>query len=70
MNRMTVQLPDDLKAAVMREAGRRSISQAEVIRLAVRKLTQRRLGGRHAGIITGGQLVAEHADDHLIGFGA
>ena len=69
MNRTTVYLPDDLKTTVEREAVRRGVSEAEVIRLAVRQLTGDRKRARRGGVFRGGQPIAEHVDEHLVGFG-
>ena len=69
MNRTTVYLPDDLKTAIGREAVRRGVSEAEVIRLAVRQLTGDRKRPRRGGVFRGGQSIAEHVDEHLEGFG-
>jgi len=69
MNRTTVYLPDDLKAAVKLEAGRRGISEAEVIRLAVRQLTGERKRPPRGGLFCGTESIADHVDDYLVGFG-
>jgi len=69
VNRTTVYLPDDLKTAIEHEAARRGISEAEVIRLAVRQLTGERKRPRRGGIFDGGQAIAEHVDEYLVGFG-
>jgi predicted transcriptional regulator len=62
----TVYLSDDLKAAVEREATRRGVSEAEVIRQAISALVTR--PAPQFGIIEG-EPIAERADELLAGFG-
>lgn len=62
----TVYLPDDLKAAVEREAKRRSCSEAEVIRDAVADAVAR---PRPTSGIISGEPFAERTDELLAGFG-
>jgi len=69
MNRTTVYLPDDLRNAIKKEASRRAVSEAEIIRLAVRQLTGETKRPRRSGIFRGGEQIAEHVDDYLVGFG-
>lgn len=63
----TLYLPDQLKAEVEREARRRGISEAEVIRAALAAGLSR--PSPRAGIIDG-PAIAEHVDELLEGFGA
>ena len=63
----TLYLPDELKAAVEREARRRGIPEAEVIRLALAAGLSR--PSPRAGIIDG-PAIAEQVDDLLQGFGS
>lgn len=63
----TLYLPDDVKAAVEREARRRGIAEAEVIRQALRAGLSR--PRPQAGMITG-PVMADRVDDLLDGFGA
>lgn len=65
-HKTTIYLPDNLKAAVEREARRRGWSEAEVIRQAVAVAVAR--PRPRAGIITG-EPIAERADELLTGFG-
>ncbi|MDZ7677438.1 MAG: CopG family transcriptional regulator [Acidimicrobiales bacterium] len=58
----TVYLPDDLKAAVEREATRRGVSEAEVIRHAIAALVTR--PAPRFGLIDG-EPIAERADELL-----
>lgn len=62
----TLYLPEELKAQVEREARRRGIAEAEVIRLALAAGLSR--PSPRAGIIEG-PAIAEHVDDLLDGFG-
>ncbi len=62
----TLYLPDELKAEIEREARRRGIAEAEVIRLALAAgLTRPR---PRAGIIDG-PAIADRVDELLDGFG-
>ena len=67
MRKTTVYLPDSLKREVERRARRRSCSEAEVIRQAIRDAIAR--PEPRPGIIPGGDSWAERVDDHLGGFG-
>ena len=69
MNRTTIYLPDDLKSAVENEAKRSAISEAEVIRQAIRQLTSSAKRPRQGALFRGGQALAEHVDDYMPGFG-
>ena len=62
----TVYLPDELKAAVEREAARRGESEAEVIRRAIATSVSR--PRPRAGILDGEPFAAQ-ADELLGGFG-
>lgn len=62
----TLYLPDGLKAEVEREARRRGIAEAEVIRQALAAGLSR--PRPQAGILTG-PLMAEQVDELLDGFG-
>lgn len=64
--RITVDLPEELKAAVEREACRRGLSQAEVIRQAIAAAVSR--PRPRAGIIEG-EPFAERAEELLPAFG-
>jgi predicted transcriptional regulator len=66
MTKTTIYLPDDLKAAVEREAASSGLSEAEVIRRAIRAAVDR--PRPRSGIITG-EPIAERVDDLLTGFG-
>jgi hypothetical protein len=63
----TIYLPDELKAAVEREAKLRGSSEAEVIRDAIAAaVTRPRPKG---GFLTGGEPIADRVDELLKGFG-
>jgi predicted transcriptional regulator len=62
----TVYLPDDLKAAIEREARRRACSEATVIRDALASSLDRPRA--QLGFIDG-EPIAEHVDELLEGFG-
>ena len=62
----TVYLPDDLKAALEREAQRRGCSEAQVIRDAVADAVDR--PRPRAGVIDA-EPIAARADELLAGFG-
>jgi predicted transcriptional regulator len=65
-HKTTVYLPDDLKAAVERDARRLGLSEAEVIRRAIAGAVQR--PRPRVGIIEG-EPIAERVDELLSGFG-
>ena len=62
----TVYIPDDLKAGVEREARRRGVSEAQVIRDAIAAVVVR--PRPRPGLIEG-EPVADRADELLGGFG-
>lgn len=63
----TLYLPNELKAEIEREARRRGIAEAEVIRSVLAAGLSR--PSPRAGIIDG-PAIADHVDDLLEGFGA
>jgi Ribbon-helix-helix protein, copG family len=63
----TLYLPDDMKAEIEREARRRGIAEAEVIRRALAAGLSR--PRPRAGLITG-PAMADHVDELLEGFGS
>lgn len=70
MNKTTVYLPDDLKAAVTRSAAQRGVPEAEIIRESIRAgLASTRPAPRFGLIHGGGESVAERVDELLEGFG-
>ena len=73
MEKTTVYLPEDLKAALARVAREEGRSEAEVLREALRARVGARSGARPRVPLTGAGLgdptVAERADELLDGFG-
>jgi hypothetical protein len=67
MTKTTVYLPDELKAAVAREARRRGTSEAEVIREAIGAAVSRPVP--RSGLFASDDPFAERADELLAGFG-
>ena len=67
MQKTTVYLPDDLKAGVAREARRRGVAEAEVIRQAIAAVVSR--PAPRAGIFASDDLRADRVDELLEGFG-
>ena len=69
MNKTTVYLPPELKAAIKRVARRRGLSEAEVIRGSIRGAVGDERTRPHGGLYASGAPIARKADDHLTGFG-
>jgi hypothetical protein len=70
VNRTTVYLPDELKAAVERLAGERGTSEAEVIREAIRTLaTSERPAPTLPLFSSGDPTMSERVDELMKGFG-
>ncbi|MBV8928848.1 MAG: CopG family transcriptional regulator [Mycobacteriaceae bacterium] len=69
MDKTTVYLPDDLKAAVKRTAEMRGISEAEVIRESIRTAVGGVRPRPRGGLYSGSEPIAERADELLKGFG-
>ncbi len=67
MQKTTVYLPDDLKAALARTARQRGVAEAEVIREAVAAVVAR--PRPRPGIIVSDEPFADRAHDLLRGFG-
>ncbi|MDQ3573747.1 MAG: ribbon-helix-helix domain-containing protein [Actinomycetota bacterium] len=65
-HKTTIYLPQELKAAIEREAHRRGTSEAAVIRDAITALVAR--PEPTVGFIEG-EPIAERVDEHLAGFG-
>lgn len=68
MIKTTIYLPDDLKAAVERAARRRDVSEAEVIRDAVRAAVAPERP-RPRGALFSAEPIADRVDELLKGFG-
>lgn len=71
MTKTTVYLPDDLKATVTRLAAERRVSEAEIIRDAIRRLGEATARPRpRVGIFDSGDgTIAGRVDELLKGFG-
>lgn len=69
MEKTTLYLPADLKAAVTRTARERGVSEAEVIRDALRTTVGGQRPRPRAGLFASGAPIARQVDAHLAGFG-
>lgn len=69
MDKTTVYLPDDLKAAVKHAAAQRGVSEAEVIRDSIRSAVGSVRPRPHGGLYSGSEPIARRADELLDGFG-
>ena len=69
MDKTTVYLPPELKAAVKREAQKRRVSEAEVIRDSIRNAVVTERPRPHGALFASGSSIAREADRHLGGFG-
>jgi hypothetical protein len=67
VQKTTVYLPDELKAAVAREADQRGVPEAEVIRDAIAAAVRRPLP--RPGVFESERPIAARADELLAGFG-
>jgi hypothetical protein len=67
MQKTTVYLPDDLKAALAREAALRGVAEAQVIRDALAAAVQR--PRPRAGLFESSEPLARRVDELLTGFG-
>jgi hypothetical protein len=67
VQKTTVYLPDDLKAAVTREARRRGVAEAEVIRSAIAAAMTR--PKPRGGLFASEKPLAEDVEALLAGFG-
>jgi hypothetical protein len=69
MDKTTVYLPADLRAAVKRVARQRRISEAELIRESIRSAVGDDRPRPRGGLFASGSPIARNADQHLSGFG-
>ena len=69
MDKTTVYLPVELKTGLRRVARERGVSDAEVIREAIRQVVSSGRPRPRPGVFAGGEPVAREADLHLRGFG-
>ena len=70
MDKTTVYLPDELKTAVKRAARQRGVSEAEVIRDAIRTAVDEVRPAPRGGLYAGSEPIARRVDELLDGFGA
>jgi metal-responsive CopG/Arc/MetJ family transcriptional regulator len=69
MEKTTVYLPDDLKAAVKRAAKRRGVSEAEVIRDSIRMGVGGEKPRPRGALFSGREPIASRVDELMDGFG-
>lgn len=69
MEKTTVYLPAELKAALKRTAKRRRISEAEVIRAALQAAVAHDKPAPCGGFLDSDDLRSDRVDEHLVGFG-
>jgi metal-responsive CopG/Arc/MetJ family transcriptional regulator len=69
VDKTTVYLPDELKAAVKRAAQRRGVSEAEVIRESIRTAIGNVRPQPRGGLYSGSEPIARRVDELLDGFG-
>lgn len=69
MQKTTVYLPPELKAAIERVARRKRISEAEVIRDSIRSAVGGDRPTPRGGLYASRAPIARDADEHLRGFG-
>lgn len=69
MEKTTVYLPQDLKAAIKRVAQQRGVSEAEIIRESIREVVGGVRPQPRGGLYSGPEPIARQADDLLDGFG-
>lgn len=70
MEKTTVYLPPDLKAAVKRAATSRGVSEAEVIRESIRAEVAPDKPKPRAALFSSGEPMADRVDELLDGFGS
>jgi metal-responsive CopG/Arc/MetJ family transcriptional regulator len=69
VEKTTVYLPDELKAHVKRAARLRGVSEATVIRDAIRAAVSETRPRPRGGLYASDELVADRVDELLAGFG-
>lgn len=69
MDKTTVYLPDELKAAVKRAARQRGVSEAQVIRESIRAAVVGAKPPPRGGLYAGSEPIARRVDELLAGFG-
>lgn len=69
MKKTTVYLDDDLLAAIKSAAVRRGVSEAEVIRAALRETVGATRPRPRGGLFASGETMSDRVDEFLVGFG-
>lgn len=69
VNKTTLYLPDDLRLAVKSAAAREGVSEAEVIRRAIREAVGEGRPRPTGALFTSGNPIARDTDRYLQGFG-
>ena len=69
MEKTTLYLPEDLKAAVRRAAAARGVSEAEVIRASIRLSVGGPRPQPRGALYSSGRPIAREAEELLAGFG-
>ena len=69
MDKTTVYLPVELKTSLRRVAAERGVSEAEVIREAIRRAVAGERPSPRPGLFAGSEPIARNVDVHLRGFG-
>ena len=69
MDKTTVYLPVELKTSLRRVAKERGVSEAEVIRDAIRHVVSGERPRPRPGLFSGSEPIARNVDQHLGGFG-
>lgn len=69
MEKTTLYLPEDLKAAVRRAAAQQGVSEAEVVRQSIRQVVGAARPRPQGGLFSSGRPIARQADELLAGFG-
>lgn len=69
MEKTTLYLPLEVKAAIKRVANERGISEAQVIRESLRSAVETSRPAPRGGLFASGAPIARQADQHLAGFG-
>jgi hypothetical protein len=69
MEKTTIYLPEDMKAAVKRVAAERGVSEAEIIRESIRISIGSVRPRPRGALYSSGKPIARDAEDMLVGFG-
>jgi metal-responsive CopG/Arc/MetJ family transcriptional regulator len=69
MEKTTLYLPDDLKSAIKKAAAQQGVSEAEIIRQAIRQVVSDVRPRPRGSLFSSGHPIARRADELLAGFG-